>query len=106
MPVISGFALRFLITTLYFTLLSLSTAWAFVFYSETVIFIYVISTVCLLILSYPIINAIIKSKTHDFDICAFKWVSNGIEKIIVESTVDEEEKKIQPLDVAFIYAYV
>lgn len=79
------------------------------FYSEPVLFAFVIIAVCLLVLSYPILCLFTVTRSYDLDIqgiCSFDWIpiSSDIESF--EKKAKDMEEKPTKLDEAFIYAYM
>ncbi|EGT38838.1 hypothetical protein CAEBREN_05072 [Caenorhabditis brenneri] len=106
----SGSVLRGIVTCIYLLIISVSTALTLYFYSEPVLFAFVIIAVALLVLSYPILCLFTVTRSYDLELrgcCGgVEWVpiSEDIERIEKQETPKNE--KVSKLDEAFIYAYM
>ncbi|UMM12425.1 hypothetical protein L5515_001207 [Caenorhabditis briggsae] len=104
---LSGSMVRALIATAYILTISTSSALTFFFYSEPVLFAFVITAVSLLVLSYPILCIITVSHSYDLQVkgcCQFEWIPMATD--LIETSVKSLEEKPSKLDEAFAYAYM
>ncbi|EFO97510.1 hypothetical protein CRE_07845 [Caenorhabditis remanei] len=107
---LTGSVLRGLIATIYLITLSTSATLTLIYYSEPVIFAFVITAVCLLVLSYPILCLFTVSRQYDLEIrglcCGgFQWIPNS-QFLAGNLKIKVLEEKPTKLDEAFIYAYM
>uniref|UniRef100_A0A1I7UJI3 SSD domain-containing protein n=1 Tax=Caenorhabditis tropicalis TaxID=1561998 RepID=A0A1I7UJI3_9PELO len=102
---ISGSVLRAFVATCYLLTIASSALLTLLFYSEPVLFAFVITTVSLLVLSYPILCLFSVSRTYDLELhslCHVNWIPNS--ECLEEAPVKNE--KPSRLDEAFVYAYM
>lgn len=106
---LSGSFLRVSLAIFYILSISTSTALTYLFFSEPVLFAFVLTAVSLLVLSYPVLCFIAQSRSYDLEVrspCQMEWIPISVD--IESQTNSEKELNEKPskLDVAFVYAYM
>uniref|UniRef100_A0A8R1HUT2 Uncharacterized protein n=1 Tax=Caenorhabditis japonica TaxID=281687 RepID=A0A8R1HUT2_CAEJA len=104
---ISGALIRGFISALYLLILSTSTVLTYVFFSEPVLFAFVLTAVSLLVLSYPVLCLFKLTHLYDLEVvkcCQIEWIPVAIDLEAPKCcTADEKPSK---LDLAFVHAYM
>ncbi|CAI2311037.1 unnamed protein product [Caenorhabditis sp. 36 PRJEB53466] len=106
---VSGSFLRASIGFFYLLSISVSTALTYFFYSEPVLFAFVLTAVSLLVLSYPVLCLFNLSHSYDLQVRTpfhVEWIPICVDleaQKISQKVLDEKPSK---LDLAFAHAYM